>query len=217
MTEPLSHPNQASDTSNRTSIKEGLYLVLAAGFSRRFGSPKLLHNLPSGKTIIETTVNSLPAVTTPYNVVVRKDDVLLKAHLNSLGFPTIEVSNAAQGLGSVIAEAVQQVKGASWIGVCLGDMPFIDRSTYVELAHQAKSSIILRPTYQNQPGHPVIFGSQFFTDLEKIQGDDGAKSILKSVSINQPQAISLVDIHDPMILEDIDQLSDAERLINEVK
>ncbi len=184
----------------------GLYLLLASGFSRRFGSPKLLHYLPSGSTIVSTTIKALQASDCHFVVVIRKDDEVLSGHIGSLGIEVIKVTNAHQGLSSVIAEATSKInlKQASWLGICLGDMPFISPKTFTSLTTHISSNTIVRPRYLGKFGHPVLFGREYFDAFKALQGDDGAKSIIKM----SPSALRPIDVDDPMILHDIDRPND---------
>jgi len=184
----------------------GLYLLLAAGFSRRFGSTKQLHQLPSGDTIINTSIKALQSSGCEFVVVIREDDINTSTHLNTLGVDTVKVTNAHKGLSSVISEAIRKldVNKIKWLGICLGDMPYITPNTLSELATHASARTIVRPRYLTQHGHPVLFGRDYFTKLKNIEGENGAKSIIEA----HPTALQVVDVEDAMILHDIDQASD---------
>lgn len=181
----------------------GLYILLAAGFSSRFGSPKLLHRLLSGKSIINTTIDTLNKSGCDFVVVIREDDTELSAHLNSLNTSLVKVSGAEQGLSSVIAEATSFLSSrtADWIGICLADMPYIQPQTFADLASHTTSDIIVRPRFREKLGHPVLFGRDYFDELIKLTGDDGAKSIIKRF----PHSLRIIDVDDPMVLHDIDR------------
>ena len=187
----------------RMHTQSGLYILLAAGFSRRFGSPKLLHKLPSGKSIINTAIDTLTKSGCDFTVVVREDDAALLAHLNHLNLSIIKVKNAEQGLSSVIAEATKALRSraANWIGICLADMPYIQPQTLTDLTSYATLNSIIRPYHQGTPGHPVLFGRDYFGELTKLAGDDGAKSVIKRFS----DALRRIDIEDSMVLYDIDK------------
>lgn len=63
---------------------------------------------------------------------------------------------------------------------------------------------IIVPSYQNKPGHPVGFGSDFFGELGQINGDRGARVVIN----NHQDAIVVVPVEDQGVLSDIDQSSD---------
>ena len=100
---------------------DGLYILLAAGFSRRFGSSKLLHALDSQNTVIASTIGALKNSKCRFIVAVRGDDEKLQAHLDTLGVKTINIENAHLGMSNVIAECVSKVdiSNINWLGICL--------------------------------------------------------------------------------------------------
>ncbi|MFD2231428.1 nucleotidyltransferase family protein [Alkalimarinus sediminis] len=181
----------------------GLYILLAAGFSRRFGSPKQLHTLPSGSSIINTAIDALTKSGCDFVVAIREDDTALLAHLHHLNISIIKVKNAEQGLSSVIAEATEALhtRATDWIGICLADMPYIQSKTLTDLTSYVTPNTIIRPSYQGKPGHPVLFGRDYFDELTQLAGDDGAKSIIKRF----PDALQAIDVEDSMVLYDIDK------------
>lgn len=185
------------------SNPSGTYILLAAGFSRRFGSPKLLHLLPSGKSIVNSTIDALHKSGCTFCVVAREDDLPLLAHLNRLKVNIIKVSNAEKGLSSVIAEAseVLDSRDADWIGICLADMPYIKPQTFNVLSSHTSPDTIVRPLYQGKPGHPVLFGRKFVDSLRELTGDDGAKSVIKQFR----DSLCLITVDDSMVLHDIDK------------
>ena len=184
----------------------GLYLILAAGFARRFGSPKLLHPLPTGITIIDSTILALQSSDYEFVVVIREDDTAISNHLKSQSIKTIKVTNAHQGLSSVMAEATRKLdlNRFEWLGICLGDMPYIQSKTLKALPNHISNNTIVRPRHLNQVGHPVLFGRKFFSELIKLEGDFGAKEIIQSHS----ESLNIIGVEDAMVLHDIDEAKD---------
>jgi len=184
----------------------GLYLLLAAGFSRRFGSAKQLHLLPSGHSIISVSIEALQASGCEFVVVIREDDTAISTHLDTLNVETIKVTYAQKGLSSVIAEATRNldVDNIEWLGICLGDMPYIKPTTLSKLSVHASATSIVRPSYLAQKGHPVLFGRKYFSALRSLEGDLGAKEIIQA----HPKALNILDVEDAMVLHDIDETKD---------
>ena len=184
----------------------GIYLLFAAGFSRRFGSAKQLHPLNIHNTIISTSIKALKASDCRFIVVIRAEDTQLAKHLKALDVEIMTVDHAEKGLSSVIAEATTKLETdrLDWLGICLADMPYIKASTFKTLQTHASSHLIVRPNYLEQQGHPVVFGQNFFAELAKIEGDLGAKKIIQQ----HPKALVTLDLDDPMIVHDIDQIED---------
>lgn len=182
--------------------QSGCYILLAAGFSRRFGSPKLLYKLPSGESIIQASVTCLKESGRDFVVAVRENDATLTSHLNDMNVSLIPVANAEEGLSSVIAETITKLdlSAKNWVGICLGDMPYIRSHTLSNMPNHVSASAIVRPRYHDKLGHPVVFGSDYFGELKTLSGDNGAKAIIK----RYPGTLNIIDIDDSMILYDID-------------
>ena len=86
------------------------------------------------------------------------------------------------------------------MAIFLGDMPWLSADSLGYLLAMASPNHIVVPTFQGQPGHPVIFGRKFWPDLQGLSGDVGAKPVLQAY----PQAIRHLPLNDPGILRDID-------------
>jgi molybdenum cofactor cytidylyltransferase len=85
-------------------------------------------------------------------------------------------------------------------------MPFIAPGTISEVARQvAHSGGIAVPAYRDERGHPVGFGSRYRAELLGLEGDEGARSVVRSHS----QDVEIIDCEDPGILRDIDTPDDA--------
>lgn len=180
-------------------------LLLAAGFSNRFGSAKLLAPLNNGELVFQQTLSRLGAALTDVVVITRPElDENLKPYA-----PGLHVfAEAERGMGASLAYGIELA--AQWDAclICLADMPFIQTESYKEIARSARTDNIIIPQYQGNPGNPVAFGSHFFHELGGLSGDAGGRSVVR-------QHISRVlklDIDDPAILADIDTPQDLSHL-----
>ncbi len=180
-------------------------LVLAAGQSRRFGSDKRLAVLPGRGTLLAATLATLRPHFRDIQVVIgREDDAA------SLGVPSDIVTlinpDARRGMGASLAFGVCELMRESRVravAVMLGDMPWVRDATFVALAQRAGEALIVRPTFQGEGGHPVVFGRAFFPALCQLDGDGGARHIL----LDNPAACVEIATADPGILKDIDEPS----------
>jgi len=193
-----SHPTQHSAA-----------LVMAAGFSKRFGQDKRLHPLPtisSRPTILEASLSHVIESYDTVAVVLRNSDKNspLVEQLSSLPVKIIYAPENPIGLGESIATGVKALQHSDSISICLGDMPFISPAIHQNLLQHSSHKQIVRPSFNGTPGHPVIFGKQFFSTLMNLHGDQGAMSIVKA---NQRSLIT-VDIPDQGVIRDIDHTED---------
>ena len=178
-------------------------IVLAAGFSSRFGSSKLLAELSSGKTVFQQTVERI-AEAFPELLVVTRPEMVTALQKLAQGTSILGFEHADQGMGATLAFAAQQI--GDWDGcvVCLGDMPFIETSTYSLIAELVTVDSIVTPTFDSKMGNPVAFGKNLYTDLEALTGDSGGRRLTSMY----PQAVRELRVSDPGILQDIDTLEE---------
>lgn len=183
-------------------------IVLAAGFSSRFGSVKLCARLRSGQTVLQQTLTNLRS-TIPEVLVVTRPELLSLIPIDDA--PVAVFPAAEQGMGATLAYGIQTAcQTFQWDGclVCLGDMPFIRPDTYLALAAALSPDRIVLPHYGGRPGNPAGFGSQFFEALTALRGDRGGRDLVR----NNPEAVMKLAVDDPAVLEDVDTPEELARL-----
>jgi molybdenum cofactor cytidylyltransferase len=185
-------------------------ILLAAGYSKRFGSNKLLQTLPAGSPeagvpIALAAAKRLLEVLPDSIAVVRPRAQKLAALLRDAGCNTVLCKNAAEGMGTSLAAGVRAADDAEgWI-VALADMPFIRADTIRAVVQAiAGGAAVAAPSYQGQRGHPVGFGRGNFEALAALSGDQGARELLA----RHAASITLCETDDPGALRDIDRPSD---------
>jgi len=188
-------------------------ILLAAGYSKRFGSNKLLQALPAGSPQAGTPIalaaarHFLDAL--PDSVaVVRPRAQKLARILRDAGCNTVMCKNAGEGMGTSLAAGVRATPDANgWI-VALADMPFVRPETIRTVAKVLQEGAsIAAPSFQGKRGHPVGFARRFYEELSSLRGDDGARLFLKQ----HPDWVTLFEVDDSGVLRDIDKPSDLER------
>ena len=180
-------------------------LVLAAGRSSRFGSDKRVALLNDGRPVLHTTLSSAIASDLPVRVCLPDKDGELVEQSQHLGVETIiTCPRSDRGMGCSLAEGVSQCYDWEGLLVILGDMPFVKMETYLTLANAVKDDAICIPIFEDNPGNPVAFGHSFFSSLEKLDGDVGARSIVQA----NTRSVMEIPVSDKGILIDIDTLGD---------
>ena len=180
-------------------------LILAAGFSRRFGpADKRLHELTidgSTRPMLAHTVARFCAVFSSVVVVVRPNDAAVAALVSPHPATLVEAECAHDGMGHSLAAGACAVPGNSAVFVGHGDMPFIAAATLKTLAsHPMAHDSILQPTYAGEAGHPVAFGPRWLAELRRLTGDAGARAIVRA----HRRCLTQVPVTDPGILRDVD-------------
>lgn len=188
-------------------------VVLAAGGSSRMGKPKLL--LPwNDHTMIEETVDqTLQGGYDEVVVVVGPDRQQMQELLASRPVKIAFNLNYRSGMSSSIKAGVSFVDAtASAFAIVLGDQPRISAKTHSLVLAQfrkAKRGICV-PTYEGQPGHPVIFSAEYKPRMFSLQGDNGAKSIIER---HREDVVELA-LKAPEILPSINSQKDYEEQLS---
>ena len=193
-------PRHASQSLNIVGI------LLAAGSGSRFGGGKLLHRLHDGTPIGLASLRNLREALPDIIAVVRAGDDELSRLLESEGVVVNDCEDAHLGMARSLACAIRATMNASAWVIALGDMPFITPATIRAVAGQvAQSGRIVVPAYRGERGHPVGFGGRYRAELLGLEGDEGARAVVK----HHARDVEIIDCEDPGILRDIDTPGEA--------
>ena len=180
-------------------------ILLAAGASKRFNGNKLMHPLdgmPIALRSAESFVKALPGA-----IAVVSPSSPLKPLLASAGFKVIECERAHEGMGVSLAAGVAATAGAQGWVVALADMPFILSATHTHVAQALSDGAdLIAAAYKGERGHPVGIGARFRDQLLALEGDAGARHIVRA----NPGLLQLVECDDPGVLRDIDTRDDLQ-------
>jgi len=185
-------------------------ILLAAGYSKRFGSNKLLQALPAGTPEAGTPIGLAAArhlvEALPESIaVVRPRAQKLGQMLRDAGCTTVVCKNAGEGMGTSLAAGVRAAPDAGGWVIALADMPFLRPETIRVIARAlSEGAAIAAPAYRGERGHPVGFARQFFEELSALHGDSGARTLLD----RHPNWVTVYDVDDSGVLRDIDKPSD---------
>jgi molybdenum cofactor cytidylyltransferase len=182
-------------------------IVLAAGESRRMGTPKLL--LPFGRsTIIESVVQNLMESSLDGILVVlghRWPGILDK--LKNYAVETTVNPHYKNGMLSSVQWGFQKLPGEARAAlVVLGDQPKISART-VDLiisAYRSGHKGIVLPKHKGSGGHPLLVDVKFRREIQSLNPAAGLRSLLS----RHPDDILGVEIEASSILQDIDNKED---------
>ncbi|WP_310463600.1 nucleotidyltransferase family protein [Sphaerotilus sp.] len=190
-------------------------LLLAAGLGQRFhtagGGDKLTARLPDGTPVVLASLQRLQAALQPLNggpvtAVVREGRDNLANLLRSHGAEVVVSARAAQGMGASLADGVAHWPADHAVLVALGDMPDIAPTTLAAVGDALRAGAsIVRPRHCSQAGHPVGFAPHWLPALQALDGDHGARDLLRQYP---DQVTWLAADDDPGCLRDIDTPAD---------
>jgi molybdenum cofactor cytidylyltransferase len=198
-------------------------IVLAAGRASRFGSDKRLVPYDDHHTLLSRSVALIEEFCAHVFVVTRPGDEALKDLLgiftNNQQVEQFIADDALHGMGASLANGIaravafeqQQDQPFDGVLVMLADMPYVREVTIKRLIENFSPDKIAIPCYlqaykEKKWGNPVLFSRKWFTALQGLHGDRGAKSLLKA----NPCARVEVVVDDPGILRDIDTPEDLQ-------
>jgi molybdenum cofactor cytidylyltransferase len=188
-------------------------ILLAAGESRRMGSPKaLLHY--QGQTFIERICTAFLTAGVDELIVVlgaRAEEIgrALPAHpvlrsVVNFRYSQGQLSSLMVGIGALSPESEAAI-------VNLVDHPLVSSETIKAVldSFRAAPVPIVIASYHGKRGHPVLFSSQVYGEILAAPLDQGAKVVVRK----DPARVREIPLDDPGILADIDTPEEYRRYV----
>ncbi len=176
-------------------------ILLAAGLSQRFGSPKLsapFHGKPlalhAAETLARFRFGQLICVWSGATGPVVET-------IAALGYRMVEQQRPELGLGSSVACGVSSAlpAGPRAILVALADMPVVSSGHIAKLLWTFTDDRAIVASSNNRTAMPpALFGRRYFEELLELAGDRGAQQLLVNAPCVEAMPGELVDIDSPM-------------------
>jgi molybdenum cofactor cytidylyltransferase len=185
-------------------------LVLAAGLARRMGAAKLLLPL-DGHPLVRWSVEAVRPHVDRLVVVVPPDDAALRQALQGLDVVFAINPQPEAGQGTSVAAGVTALEpGTDAVVIALGDQPRLPDRLLPDLLGLFRSSgrPIATPVYRGVQGTPVVFGAAVFDELRALDGDAGARAVVRK----DPARVATLAVDAEMPL-DVDTPEDYARLV----
>jgi molybdenum cofactor cytidylyltransferase len=163
-------------------------VILAAGESRRMGSPKatlpfpIAETTPGKVTFLDhlVSVASHPRVNT-LRVVLGSNADKIRQRVRLKDEWVVLNPDWKQGQLSSIRAAIRSLPAdTEGMVLFLVDHPLISHNVANQLitAFYSKKAPIVLPTFEGRRGHPLIFSSQLFAELLAAPEDTGARAVV---------------------------------------
>jgi molybdenum cofactor cytidylyltransferase len=186
-------------------------IVLAAGMSRRMGTPKQLLRI-DGKTVLEHTLKNVRASNVNEIVLVLGHAAeTVEKEISTERLKIVRNPDYQQGMGTSLRTGLAAVDAeASAALIVLADQPFVRPETLNKLiaCHQESKPQIIIPLYKGFRGNPVLLDRSVFPELKELSGDVGCRAIFGSHTEN----IHKLAVDDMGILLDIDSPEEYQKL-----
>lgn len=187
-------------------------LVLAAGRSLRMGADnKLLMEIEGVPMVARVASAALGSRAGRVVVVTGHEADAIQAALADRDITFVHNPSYAHGLATSLATGLKaladDMDGAV---ICLGDMPRIGATVIDSLINAfdpAEGRAICLPSYRGRRGNPVLWARRYFAEMQSIEGDTGARGLLRQYE----NAVHEVPWDDDSVLRDVDTLKDVAR------
>lgn len=191
-------------------------IVLAAGESKRMGSPKM--SLPfRQKTIIGTVIANVMASKVEKSIVVlgaNHDEVLSLTEK----YPVVNCYNAnyKEGMLSSVRCGFEHLPPDFRAAlVLLGDQPMIETEVIdlvIDTYNTSDRGIVV-PVHDGKRGHPLLVDSRYREEICGMTGPDGLRELLKK----HPEDVLEVETLHLSVLRDIDTEEDYLNEVNQIR
>jgi len=180
-------------------------IILAAGSSSRFGTPKQLLLWKEMPLVRHVALTALNAGLSPVVVVTGSSSERVSPAIKDLPLRIVNNVRWEDGMSSSIKAGLQALPSPIGGVVFLqSDQPQIPHTLIKSLmeVHRTTLAPIVAPQIDGQRGNPVLFDSDTFNDLLALQGDIGGRALFAH------HLVHWVSWHDSKILIDIDTPED---------
>jgi molybdenum cofactor cytidylyltransferase len=186
------------------------FILLSAGSSERFGSPKALARL-YGTAVIEHIQKTLLQSSCDEIIIVLGDhaDLIIPSIFNHKRIRVVHNKQYYFGQTSSVQEGWRQADNSSEAVLFLPvDCPLVQPSSIDKVIDHFKEHDpdILIPTYQNKKGHPPIFHQRLKSKALDLPANLGLNSLFAE---HPPQTI---EINDPGIVKSFNTPEEFERI-----
>ncbi len=188
-------------------------IIMASGFSERAAGNKLLYRL-NGSSVIEYVLDAVLACGFEEIIVVTRFGEIVDA-ARKRGMKVVENTMAESGQSMSLKLGLLNAGETGGYAFFAGDQPFIARGTIagvLKRAEQSEDSIVVTK-HGETSGLPVFFPGIYKKELLGIEGDKGARDIIKK----HAEKVVCIYADNEMELFDIDDENDLRTAIDYIE
>jgi molybdenum cofactor cytidylyltransferase len=185
-------------------------VVLAAGGASRFGAPKQLAEL-DGVPLLRHAIAAMQAVPAIERtvVVLGASAEAVRAGVDLGAAEVVVCEDWRAGQSASLRAGIAAVADVEAAVITLGDMPRVTPqliARFAAIAAEQGAGARARAVYDGSPGHPVVLGRAYFGAVAAIEGDVGARDLLRDVGVAK------IECGEPGAAADVDTPADLEAL-----
>ena len=190
--------------------KVGAVVLAAGGSSRMGGRNKLLERIDGVPVVAHVVQVALDAGSDPVVVVTGHQAREVREALRDNRVELASNARWREGMSTSLAAGLDVLEGVvDGALICLGDMPRVTvddlRALMLAFRGAADSAPAYVPVHDGRQGNPVLWRSDWFSELRALSGDRGAKAVLRGLGeriVRIPASAGvLVDADTPDALE----------------
>ena len=199
-------------------------IILAAGRSSRYlagggAEASKLIALYRGEPLVRRVARAaLASCARPVVVVTGHARTAVEAALAGLPLAFAFNPDFASGLASSLRTGVAALPAsAAGVVVLLGDMPDIEAQTIdriVEVFVTSPNLVAAVPVHAGRRGNPVLFGRALFAAVARLEGDEGARRLLREAAPDRVAEVPFDDVAVTLDIDTPDDLAAARKLLD---
>ena len=159
-------------------------VILAAGSSSRMGTPK--QNLAfDGQTLLQRVIQAAKGASNNVIVVLGANSEVIETTIKDTLTEILYNNDWALGMSSSIKQAISHIQlnytNADAVAFVVCDQPYVNSGLLKELIKTAGTTghRIVACSYNGTVGVPALFKKQYFPQLLKLNGKEGAKKVME--------------------------------------
>jgi len=190
-------------------------IILAAGRSKRMGTPKQLL-YAGGRPILEHVILNADRSRLHEVIVVlgyMADKIKTAINFSDTDAIIVINKNHDQGQSSSLLKGFEHISHSCDAAMfLLGDQPLVTHEIIntLILAYEKYHAPVTIPYYRGKRGNPVIIGKELFNRLKTLSGDRGARFFFRTLK----DQIMKIPFDDEAVIMDIDTKKDYENIIS---
>lgn len=188
-------------------------IILAAGYSQRFGSPKALALWPNGKTVLANMLDSILSSTVDEIIVVlgAHADVIQSHVFNHKRVRFVYNKDYNFGQISSVQTAINALTPQTESFFILPvDFPNIHAEIFDRLRKNFDPNMLgIIPTFKTRKGHPPLLRRELIPEILTLSFDQGLNTVLK----NNQSRIQLHEVQDEGIVQTFNTQEEWLRII----